>query len=76
MHEWLEDWAEEDGVILPEWPPYSPDLNPIENLWAIVKERIHERYPDLGQMPKNMAALERLVDAAIEVWGDIEKEVF
>lgn len=24
-----------------DWPPYSPDLAPIENLWAIVKRKIH-----------------------------------
>ena len=30
----------EKKIQLLDWPPSSPDLNPIENFWAIVKRRI------------------------------------
>jgi len=32
--EWLEDLATTHGFSIPNWPPNSLDLNPIENLWA------------------------------------------
>ena len=31
------EWFENHGILLLDWPPYSPEMNPIENLWAIVK---------------------------------------
>ena len=38
------DWLKEAGfnnqrVIV--WPPNSPDLNPMENLWVMIKGRVY-----------------------------------
>ena len=27
------------------WPPNSPDLSPIENMWAILKEKVNKMDP-------------------------------
>lgn len=31
------------GIASLEWPENSPDLNPIENLWAIINTKLEER---------------------------------
>ena len=41
----LENWAKEHGFSRIEWPPYSPDMNPIEELWAHLKTELYRRYP-------------------------------
>ncbi|KAJ5883464.1 uncharacterized protein N7473_010350 [Penicillium subrubescens] len=37
------------NITVMEWPPYSPDLNPIENLWALLKADILRIRPDLPE---------------------------
>lgn len=54
------------GIEVMLWPPYSPDLNPIENLWALLKAEIYRRYPELKTAPDTEATLQRLVKAAQE----------
>jgi hypothetical protein len=54
------------------WPHYSPDLNLIENLWALVKAEIYRLYPELEIAPDTEATLDLLVQAAQEVWHAID----
>jgi hypothetical protein len=55
-----------------EWPPYSPDLNPIENLWALLKAKIYELRPDLLHMPNNDETKDILVATAQQAWDELE----
>lgn len=40
-------WFENNAVKLLEWPPYSPDLNPIENLWFPLKAGVYKENPNI-----------------------------
>lgn len=40
-----------------EWPAQSPDLNPIENLWADIKNAVTEAKPKNSQEPWNVFRL-------------------
>lgn len=49
-----------------DWPSNSPDLNPIENLWSIVKRNVEMR------LPQNFLELEQFM---IEEWEKIPNRI-
>ena len=47
------------------WPAKSPDLNPIETLWNLMKDYIQEKYPEVHR------SYPRLKAAVTEAWESI-----
>jgi transposase len=73
---WLTDSATQNGFSTIVWPAYSPDMNPIEELWAHLKTELHRRYPDTKSLQGTEAAIkQKLQDRLWEIWWDIGEEV-
>lgn len=51
-----------------EWPPYSPDLNPIKHMWWALKKMVYKLYPELAIMGNAKADWTALQEAIKEAW--------
>lgn len=59
------EWLHNNGVSVLDFPAYSPDLNPIENLWARMARRVEEHA---------CATMEELQDAIATEWDKTEPD--
>jgi transposase len=41
----VRDILREMQIRVTSWPPYSPGLNPIENLWTLMKAELYRLHP-------------------------------
>ena len=57
---------EENGIERMEWPARSPDCNPIENLWDIIKRKASKKVKDDTSLQEFQRILQR-------AWANIEQ---
>lgn len=58
-------WFADHEINVMEWPAYSPDLNPIENLWGILVRKVYAN----GKQYQSIDALKAAIKQA---WKTIE----
>jgi len=59
------NWLGSQNVNILDWPGQSPDLNPIENLWATIKERV------AAEHPTSVTSLQAIIE---QVWCSVSIE--
>ena len=52
-------------TLLPNWPPNSPDLSPIENVWSMVQELVDEYTP---------SNKEDIIKSVCKAWSKLPQE--
>jgi hypothetical protein len=73
----VREWFQENGIHITDWPPFSPDLNPIEHAWKAFKEKMCEMYPDLWNgKGTSEADLQVLEEGLCKAWDALPNSLF
>ncbi len=59
------EWLNQARIKILEWPSQSPDLNPLENMWTMLKKQVHVR------KSTNLTELQQFCQ---EEWSKIQPE--
>jgi transposase len=72
----ITQFLREMGVKVLKWPPYSPDLNPIEHLWFVLKQMVYTVRPDIDKIVGKEEITQVLGQALKEAWELIPERRF
>jgi hypothetical protein len=72
----VRDWFLEQGILVTDWPLYSPNLNLIKHVWRKLKELVLKMHPEISNITREENIREALRKALQEAWDIIPKEYF
>jgi transposase len=61
------EWLDEQEIVCLPWPARSPDLNPIENAWAVLARAVYAN-------GRQFADRQSLITAILRCWGEISTD--
>jgi transposase InsO family protein len=61
----------EHGIEYIDWPAHSPDLNPIEHIWKLLKSNIRKMFPHLEHLKSGKVDKEELERCIKAAWDAI-----
>jgi transposase len=65
------DFMQQHGIWVVPFPPYSPDLNPIEHMWYMLKKTVHQLHPEMATIGTSPEDWEQFCAALKEAWRRI-----
>ena len=71
----ITDLFERHNIHILDWPAYSPDINPIENLWAILKGKV-EKKVNLRLMKKKKLSTIDFQTIIRQEWEGLDDNLF
>jgi hypothetical protein len=66
-------WLQIHGIEWIDWPPHSPDLNPIEHVWKKLKDNLIQLHPETRDLSNNEIDRAKLVAWLQEAWDCIDQ---